>query len=46
VPDPSASPFALPPVEGLPFGKNSEEAAAIRAVLDEARRERAAQQRP
>jgi hypothetical protein len=38
--DPEASPFALPPIEGLPFDRDSDEAAAIRKVIDEADRER------
>jgi len=39
--DPEASPFALPPIEGLPFDPDSDEAAAIRRVIEEADRERA-----
>lgn len=38
--DPDASPFALPPIEGLPFDRDSDEAAAIRRVIEEADRER------
>ena len=38
--DPEASPFALPPIEGLPFDRDSDEAAAIRRVIEEADRER------
>jgi hypothetical protein len=38
--DPEASPFALPPIEGLPFDRDSDEAAAIRKVIEEADRER------
>jgi hypothetical protein len=38
--DPEASPFALPPIEGLPFDRDSGEAAAIRKVIEEADRER------
>jgi hypothetical protein len=38
--DPEASPFALPPIEGLPFDRDSEEAVAIRRVIEEADRER------
>ncbi len=38
--DPEASPFALPPIEGLPFDRDSEEALAIRRVIAEADRER------
>ena len=38
--DPEASPFALPPIEGLPFERDSEEAVAIRRVIEEADRER------
>jgi hypothetical protein len=37
--DPEASPFALPPIEGLPFDRDSEEAVAIRRI-EEADRER------
>ena len=38
VPDPDgidldASPFETPPISGLPFGKNSEEARAIERIL-------------
>lgn len=40
---PDDSPFALPPVfEGFPFDKNGEEAEAIREVIEQADRERAA----
>lgn len=39
--DPDESPFELPPIEGLPFSKDSEEARAIREVIEEAERERA-----
>jgi hypothetical protein len=38
--DPDASPFALPPIDGLPFDRDSDEAAAIRRVIEEADRER------
>jgi len=38
--DPEASPFPLPPIEGLPFDRDSEEAVAIRRVIEEADRER------
>ena len=41
-PDPNSSPFELPPIAGIPFKKNSEEARAIREVIEEMRRERAA----
>ena len=41
-PDPDASPFERPPIAGIPFGKNSEEARAIRRVIEQADRERAA----
>jgi hypothetical protein len=44
--DPEASPFALPPVEGLPFDRNSEEAAAIRGVIEDADRERSGRDAP
>jgi hypothetical protein len=42
--DPDESPFALPPGSGatIPFAKDSEEARAIEAVLQEAERERPA----
>jgi hypothetical protein len=40
-PDPNESPFELPPIEGLPFSKDSEEARAIREVIEQAERERA-----
>lgn len=36
------SPFESPPIEGLPFDKNSEEARAIERVLEEAKQRRAA----
>ena len=35
------SPFDLPPVEGIPFSKDSEEARAIREVIEQADSERA-----
>ncbi len=38
--DPEASPFALPSIEGLPFDRDSDEAKAIRRVIEEADRER------
>jgi hypothetical protein len=41
-PDPDESPFELGAVAGLPFGKDSEEARAIRAVIEANDRERAA----
>lgn len=31
--DPDASPFEVPPISGLPFGKDSEEAKAIERIL-------------
>jgi hypothetical protein len=42
--DPNESPFALPPGSGatIPFGKDSEEARAIEAAIEETERERAA----
>ena len=40
-PDPNTSPFELPPIEGIPFSKDSEEARAIREVIEQADRERA-----
>jgi hypothetical protein len=39
-PNPSESPFELPPIEGLPFADDSEEAKAIRRVIEQADRER------
>jgi hypothetical protein len=44
--DSEASPFALPPIEGLPFDRDSDEAAAIRRVIGEADRERARRDAP
>ncbi len=41
-PDPNESPFELPPIEGIPFGRDSEEAHAIKRVIEESERERAA----
>jgi hypothetical protein len=41
-PDPDESPFELGAVAGMPFDKDSEEARAIRAVIEEGDRERAA----
>jgi hypothetical protein len=41
-PAPDESPFELPPIEGLPFDDDSEEARAIREVIEEADRERTA----
>jgi len=38
--DPNDSPFELPPIEGLPFADDSEEANAIRRVIEQADRER------
>ena len=34
--DPDESPFAVPPIAGLPFKKDSEEARAIRRIIAEA----------
>jgi hypothetical protein len=31
--DPNESPFSVPPIEGIPFAKDSEEAEAIRRIL-------------
>ena len=39
--DPNESPFELQAIEGLPFDDDSEEANAIREVIEEADRERA-----
>ena len=44
--DPEASPFALPPIEGLPFDRDSGEAMAIRRVIEEADRERSPRDAP
>jgi hypothetical protein len=41
-PDPNESPFESPPVEGIPFAKDSEEARAIRRVIERADAKRAA----
>jgi len=38
--DPNDSPFEMPPIEGIPFDQDSEEARAIRRVIEEADRER------
>ncbi|HEX2304611.1 MAG TPA: hypothetical protein VHH57_13370 [Gaiella sp.] len=43
-PDPRDSPFELPPIEGLPFARDSEEAEAIRRVIEQADRERASRE--
>jgi len=40
--DPDESPFELQEIAGLPFGKNSAEARAIRRILDQADGEGAA----
>jgi hypothetical protein len=42
-PNPDDSPFELPPIEGIPFSSDSEEARSIRAVIEQADSERAAQ---
>jgi len=34
--EPDASPWPVPPVEGLPFGKDSDEARAIERVIEQA----------
>jgi hypothetical protein len=44
--DPEASPFALPPIEGLPFDRDSDEAVAIRKVIEEADLERSRRNTP
>jgi hypothetical protein len=44
-PDPNESPFELRAVAGLPFGKDSEEARAVQAAIEEADRERAGRDR-
>jgi hypothetical protein len=41
-PEPDESPFELQAVAGLPFEEDSEEGRAIRAVIEEGDRERAA----
>jgi hypothetical protein len=33
--DPDASPFSVPPIEGIPFEKGSEEDEAIKRILRE-----------
>ena len=33
--DPDASPFSVPPIEGLPFERGSEEDEAIKRILGE-----------
>jgi len=38
--DPDESPFALQAIEGLPFDEDSEEARAIREVIEQAELER------
>ena len=38
--EPDASPWPVPPVEGLPFGKDSDEARAIERVLAQAEEDR------
>jgi hypothetical protein len=35
-----ASPFQLPPIEGLPFARDSEEARAIERVIEESKQQR------
>lgn len=35
VPDPEESPFEVPPIEGLPFEKGSEEDQAIQRIIEE-----------
>lgn len=40
--DPDASPFELPPVEGMPYDKGSVEDLAVQRVIEEADREDAA----
>jgi hypothetical protein len=41
--DPDDTPFDLPPIEGLPFKKGSEEDQAIEAIIREADETRAKQ---
>jgi hypothetical protein len=41
--DPDETPFELPPIEGLPFKKGSEEDRAIEAIIREADETRAKQ---
>lgn len=41
-PDPRESEFELPPVEGRPFANDGEKKQAIRRVIEQAIRERAA----
>lgn len=40
--DPRESPFELPPIEGTPFSDNAEKRLAVRRVIEQAERERAA----
>ena len=40
IPDPETSPFAAPPIEGIPYEKGSEEDAAIRRVVRESQEDR------
>jgi hypothetical protein len=41
-PNPNESPFELPPIEGIPFDDDSEEAQAIKRVIEQSERDRAA----
>lgn len=43
-PDPRECPFELPPVEGGPFGNDEAKLRAIRRVIEQASRERAARE--
>ena len=40
--DPRESPFELPPIEGTPFSDSAEKRLAVRRVIEQAERERAA----
>lgn len=42
---PAESPFEIPPVEGIPYEKGGEEDRAVRAVIEEAERERVGRSR-
>lgn len=37
--DPNESPFSVPPIAGIPYGRGSEEDLAIRAIIADAERE-------
>jgi hypothetical protein len=39
--EPSETPFELPPIKGIPYSKDSDEAEAIREAIEQADSERA-----